>query len=151
MLRCCSHTSSSGRWVEAVLKPLALHLSKHLAPQCCDLYIRCSSRAEIFRRMAMWLIERMSWGIQQRLTETTIHPSANIGGHMWTSDLRLRASHYSTKTSAPLLEVLRGFPSRLAMQDGEEAMISEESFPSKTRQEPWIRLRWKCWQGAEWD
>lgn len=94
--------------------------------------------------MAMWLMERMSWGIQQRLDERPIHPRANIGGHMWTSDLRLRVRHFSTKMSMSLFEVLRGIPPRVAMQDGEEAMISEESFRSKMRQEPWIRLRWKC-------
>lgn len=77
-------------------------------------------------------MERMSWGIQQRLNETTIHPGANIGGHMWTSDLRLRVRHFSTEMSTSLLEVLRGIPPRVAMQDGEEeAMISEESFPAK--------------------
>lgn len=110
MLCCCSHTNSWGRWVEAVPKPLALHLSKRLAPLCCDLYIRCSSHAKIFRRMAMWLMERMSWGIQQRLRETTIHPSANIGGPMWTSDLRLRASHFSAKNERVPVGSAQGLP-----------------------------------------
>lgn len=58
-------------------------------------------------------MERTSWGIQQRLDERPIHPRANIGGHMWTSDLRLRVRHFSTKMSMSLFEVLRGIPPRV--------------------------------------
>lgn len=93
-----------------LLNPLALHLSKHLAPLCCDLYIRRFSHTKTFRRMTMWLRETMSWGIRQRLKETTIHPRANIEGHMWTSDLRLRRRHFSTKNERIPVWSAQGHP-----------------------------------------
>lgn len=69
----------------------------------------------------------MNRGIRQRFNEITIYSK----GKYWTSNLRIR--NFSTKMSTSPFEVLRGIPWRVAMQDGEEAMVSEETSQRRIR------------------